>query len=195
MVRKVYSDLVSAEAFGKKIGRSRSTVRRYIEEDRLPSVDGKVPMKAGLEAWQRILDEQTGPAAGRPKTLPVTGATPEGMIIDSDDPDDDSDILELEAMVAVDPLSAYNQAKALETIYKARERKLIVRQKTGELIEIEEAQRQFGEIVTQIRGVMLSIPQRAAGRCEKRSMREIEDILEDEINSALEEIRSRKIKA
>lgn len=158
-------------------------------------MNGKVPRKAGLEAWQKILAEQKKPATMAPAAIPVTGAAPEGMIIDSDDPDDDRDILELEAMVAIDPVSAYNQAKALETIYKARERKLIVRQKTGELIEIEEAQRQFGEIVTQFRGVMLSIPQRAAGRCEKRSMREIEDILEDEINGALEEIRSRKIKA
>lgn len=187
-----YTDLVSAEAFGREIGRSRTTVRRYIEKGVLPSADGKVPRRAGLEAWEKILASQRKPAASEP--VPVTGAA-EGMIIDSDDPDDDRDILELEAMVSIDPVSAYNQAKALETIYKARERKLIVRQKSGELIETAEAQRQFGEIVTQIRGVLISIPQRAAGRCEKRSMREIEDILEDEINSALEEIRSKKIKA
>ena len=61
-----------------------------------------------------------------------------------------------------------------------------------QLYRFEDICRDLSEVFTVIRGELLAIPQRVAGRCEGRDTREIEEILDNEINSALEHIQKSK---
>ena len=98
----------------------------------------------------------------------------------------------LQAMIDADPIDTYNRMRCLETAYKAKLKKLEYQEEAKQLYRVEEIRRDLLEVFTKIRGELLSIPQRVAGRCEGRDTREIEEILDNEINAALEHIQKSK---
>lgn len=86
------------------------------------------------------------------------------------------------------------RAKLAKETYAAQLKKLEVQQKKGELMEVAAAARFAGEVmeafVTKLRG----IAPRIAMLCENRTAREIESIIEEEHENALDELRKMKFK-
>ena len=107
-------------------------------------------------------------------------------------PKEVDDEAELKAMIDQDPIEAFNRMRCLETAYKAKLKKLEYQEEAKQLYRFEDICRDLSEVFTVIRGELLAIPQRVAGRCEGRDTREIEEILDNEINSALEHIQKSK---
>ena len=181
-----YADAVSQQIFADKIERSRSYVRKLIKEGKIPvDKNGKISMSEGLKAWMNL--KKLSSKKAKPQI------TPEKTVVL---PDDDSegdlaldDEAELKAMIDQDPIEAFNRMRCLETAYKAKLKKLEYQEEAKQLYRFEDICRDLSEVFTVIRGELLAIPQRVAGRCEGRDTREIEEILDNEINSALEHIQ------
>lgn len=183
-----YNDAVSQQVFADKIERSRAHVRNLIEQGVI-TVDknGKISMSQGLASVnayrQKALTNKERPQKKKNKALPDEDA--EGDLALNDDK-------ALQAMIDADPIDTYNRMRCLETAYKAKLKKLEYQEEAKQLYRVEEIRRDLLEVFTKIRGELLSIPQRVAGRCEGRDTREIEEILDNEINVALEHIQKSK---
>ena len=186
----VYKDAVSQQIFANKIEKSRSYLRGLIDKGIIPvDKNGKISMSEGLKAWMDF--KKTAPKNSKPQVTPKKKT----VILPDDDSEGDlalDDEAELNAMIDRDPVETFNRMRCLETAYKAKLKKLEYQEEAKQLYRFEDICRDLSEVFTVIRGELLAIPQRVAGRCEGRDTREIEEILDNEINSALEHIQKSK---
>lgn len=183
-----YADVVSQQTFADKIGRSRALVRKLIKSGVIPiDTNGKISMSEGLKAWQAHRKTDSVPVKSKRSAAktPLPEEDAEGDLALDDDK-------RLQKMINDDPIETYNRMRCLETAYKAKLKKLEYQEESKQLYRIEEICKDLSEVFSIIRGELLSIPQRAAGRCEGRDTREIEEIIESEINAALEHIQQSK---
>lgn len=188
-----YADAVSQQLFADKIERSRAYVRKLINDGKIPvDKNGKISMSEGLKAWAKLKKSAIKKAPSK------KAVTEKPIILPNDDEEDREgdlaldDEAELKAMIDNDPIEAFNRMRCLETAYKAKLKKLEYQEESKQLYRFEDICRDLAEIFTVIRGELLAIPQRVAGRCEGRDTREIEEILDNEINAALEHIQKSK---
>ncbi|EHC60486.1 hypothetical protein LTSEINV_1408 [Salmonella enterica subsp. enterica serovar Inverness str. R8-3668] len=89
----------------------------------------------------------------------------------------------------------FNKAKTAEKVYQAKLKKLEFEEKQGSLIAKDVVTDDAFVAANELRSRLFSIGPRAAPRCEGKPAREIERIIEDEINFALQALQdSRFIK-
>ena len=69
------------------------------------------------------------------------------------------------------------------------EQKMKVDEMEKRLIPVERVNHDAEEIGTLIRGKLITIPSRVATICEGRTARDIEEIIDEEINKTLEELQ------
>jgi hypothetical protein len=110
-------------------------------------------------------------------------------------PDEDSDGMPL-AAPPVGPGSAahlssakvaeqFNKARTAEKMFQAKLRELEFKEKQGDLLKITEVEIDAQATAAELMDKLRSLPPRIAGLCEGRPAREIEGIIDAEINDAL----------
>lgn len=95
----------------------------------------------------------------------------------------------LREQVDEDPISVQDRAKALQLIFQAKAADIDVRAKEGQMISREAASAAFHKAFMAGIEIVRAIPQRAAPLCEGRAARDIEAVLENEVNAAFEAIQ------
>lgn len=199
-------EYVSQREFGRRMGVSHVWVNRqcrhgnipYDAEKGIPFHDGVLAFEAtkvagaeGSRAYhaeqraKRARGEIVGPN-GKTRTRTPRKSTPAVKLVDEDD---DTDSGPLTAADAARVGMQYNKARLAEKTYQARLRELEYKRMRRELIPIEEVQADARATGSHVRGLLLALPGRAAARCEGVSAREIEQILREEINTALTELQ------
>lgn len=169
------STSLSVKAFAKQAGRSRTQIQRLLAAGVIPrNPDGTIPAREGLEAFReyqhRIKDPKGAKLAKSAPSMDMSGVQ---SIADADEEAIKDNVL-------------FTKARAQEKVYAAKLKQLEVQQKTGVLFFRDDIEADAQRVATEVRGALLSIPPRIAAVCEGRTAREIQRIIEDAINDALE---------
>lgn len=190
------SELLSQRAFAKEIGRSHVWVSKLVKQGKIPLVDGKIPRAEGMKAFEasqqlgyeanRELNEKNRKAA--PKKKPAAKKKKAEPAVDDQAftiPDEDT--LPATGTISVDKVAAaFNKAKLAEKTYQAKLRELEFKEKQGLSISKEAVEADAANTAEELRGLLFSIGPRIAPICEGKEAREIEGIIEDAINEALQ---------
>lgn len=158
---------VSLREFGSAVGVSYESIRQLAKKGIIPtSENGKILMKEGMEAYQNYLMEH--PSAGSKKLFGKEKA------------------YKAMGAAAVSDAQMYQKAKTQEKVFAAKLKQLEVKRQVGDLVPRADIIADAHRVATEVQGRLLAIPARIAPVCEGRSAREIQVILEDAINEALE---------
>lgn len=175
MENEVY---VSQRAFGRQVGLSHVRVGQLIKEGKLKTnEDGKIPLNASLKivlGEEELVKKQEKIEQYLEKTGGIEGQLTEDLL----------------KMTDSDPNTAFAILRAKELYYKTLQKQLEVDKANGTLISLDDTKAAFKQIAIDVKQELLSIPQRLAVRLENRNAREIEDLLEDAINGALEKLQT-----
>lgn len=168
-------ETLSISAFARHVGRSRTQIQRLLAAGVLPrNEDGSIPAREGIEAYRqyqmRVKDPKGAKLAEKSPKIDMSGIQ---TVADADD-----EVLKDNVI--------FSKARAQEKVYAAKLKQLEVQQKTGVLFFKEDIEADAQRVATEVRGALLSIPPRIAAVCEGRTAREIQSIIEDAINDALE---------
>lgn len=199
------------KAFARAVGMTPVTIRKYCNNGILPRhADGRIPVKAGMDALAEYTRAQGRVIMPRPVPAPKPKPAPE--------PEEGpgADVIKLppskvarkrraqervEEFIdgAADGLDrtvsvtdALAKAKLAEKTYQAKLKKLDFQVRNGELLDKDKVAQEAQALAEKIRGRLLAIPPRLAGQCEGRSARDIEDLLADGINEALKDLQRLK---
>jgi len=207
---------VSQREFAKHVGRSHVWINRLVKEGRLPSdARGRVPLEAGLRIFATLSqtvdpgvvahnEKQRG--AAKKKTRKPTN--PENRVRKAPAPEPPRAV-EPEPPRAVEPEPApaapsqhdavigravnvaeqYSRAKAAKETFAAKKMELEYKRAAGELIHVDEVRDDATKTAAEVRERLFGVPSRVAGMCEGKGAREIERILDDAINEALDALR------
>lgn len=201
---------VSQREFAKHVGRSHVWINRLVKEGRLPSDErGRVPLEAGLRIFATLSqtvdpgvvahNEKQRGASAKKKRKP---AKPESRAPKAPAPESPRAVEpELEpapaapsqhdAVIgrAVNVAEQYSRAKAAKETFAAKKMELEYKRAAGELIHVDEVRDDATKTAAEVRERLFGVPSRVAGMCEGKSAREIERILDDAINEALDALR------
>ena len=166
---------LSVSAFAKQTGRSRTQIQRLLASGVIPrNADGSIPAREGLEAFRQYQLRIKDPKAAKlAKTSPSIDMSGVSTLEDADNETIKDNVL-------------FTKAKAQEKVFAAKLKQLEVQQKTGVLFFKEDIEADAQRVATEVRGALFSIPPRVSALCEGRTAREIQHIIEDAINDALE---------
>jgi len=202
------SEAVSQRKFAEIVGRSNVWISKLVKAGRLPvDAKGKIPLSEGLAAYEasqqpgydanRAHAEKQRAASGKSKPAPRSAAVKSRAAAAAPPPlaDDDEDDAPLPAtgMVSVDKVNAaYNRARLAEKTYQAKLKELEYKEAQGLVLSLAEVEKDAQAAAGALREKLMSLPPRVAPLCEGKPAREIEGILDDAINDALEALsRSR----
>lgn len=201
---------ISAYEFAKYAGVSQALVSRLKKSGELPSnEDGTIPLKAGLiiiKKREKTKAKKTPPRAGegkttRKKTTPKkvapkkSAAAKKAPVQELPDDEEERDAGFAPAIgQAVNIQTAYNKARLAEKTYQAKLREVEYKLKRGELIERAEVVADAAAVAAEVRERLLTIPVRVSVLCERRTARDIESILTDAINEALQSLNKTAFK-
>lgn len=209
------SKALSRRAFAKVIGRSHVWVSRLVNDRRLPiNADGKIPLAAGLKAYEesqrvgydgnRAHGENQRRAAATKKPVKelkekVKQKSPTNVRpISSAKKTTDSEIpepLPIGGPSVEKVNAAYNRARLAEKTMQAKLKELELKEAQGLLIPLVDIEKDAQATAAAIRERLMSISPRVAPLCEHKTAREIEPIIDDAINEALQALqRSRFVK-
>lgn len=181
--------VVSKSEFARRKGISPAMVTKLCNSGRIPVLkSGKLDFDKANAAYEDT--RQVGREASA-----VNGKRARGRSVERSEqpelPGDDAGLAGGSSSVA----AQFNKAKTAEKVYQAKLRKLEFEEKEGSLISKESVTDDAFLAANELRSRLFSIGPRAAARCEGKPAREIERIIEDEINFALEALQeSRFIK-
>lgn len=208
------SDYVSQREFAKHIGRSHVWVNRLVKDGRLPSDSrGRIPLKDGLAAYEQAQQpgddirravaaaqrkahkaaaKKTEPAkkaaakkAEAPKATPPTPEPQAGQ----PDPDISSIPATAAGLSVARVNEQFNRARLAEKTFQAKLRELEYKEASGQLIPVGDVEADAQATGAEVRERLMSVPPRVAGVCEGKPAREIERIIEEAINEALEALQ------
>lgn len=166
-------DTVTLRALAKEIGKSHVWVLKLINAGIIPrNEDGTIPHRAALEAYQAHIEARD---AGKPQTAARPAGKQAAPMADIDE--------------AVNVGMSYNKAKAAKETYTAQLRGLELKTRKGELVEKKEVELMATALAEKVRGKLMTVGVRIAGLCEGRTAREIEELIDTEINSAMADLR------
>lgn len=198
---------VSQREFARRVGRSHVWVNRLVKEGRLPANErGKIPLEAGLKIFesafqttdpavaihnekQRNASTKKAPTKKKPAKEAATkkasrpkDKAPEEVITATTTPSADvgrvSNINE-----------QYSRAKLARETYNAKITELKYKEAAGLLIPIEQVHSDAAKTGAEVRERLFGIAPRVAGLCEGKTAREIERIIDEEINDALSALK------
>lgn len=174
MSKDVY---VSQREFAKQVGLSHVRVNQLVKEGKLDANnEGKIALNKSIKI---VLGE---------KELKAKQAKIEQYL---ENHDGESGLTsELLRMTDTDPNAAFAILRAKELYYKTLQKQIEVDKANGTLISLDDTKAAFKQVAIDVKQELLSIPQRLAVRLENRNAREIEDLLEDAINGALEKLQT-----
>ena len=163
-------DSVSISEFARQVGKSAAWISKKSRDGTIPRTkDGKIPLKAGFVAFDRMQKKEETVKAIR------------GKKVSSDDAEPLSD----STADAMNVTAALNKARLAEKTYQAKLKEIEYRIRKGELVERETVSKDAQMVASALRERFMSIPVRISGLCEGRTAREIEEIFEDAINDAM----------
>ncbi|EED9388539.1 hypothetical protein AAA63_004305 [Salmonella enterica subsp. enterica] len=178
--------IVSKSEFARRKGISPAMVTKLCNSGRIPVLkSGKLDFDKASEAYEstRQVGREVSASNGK-KTRGSSSEQPEL-------PPDDAGLAGGSTAVA----AQFNKAKTAEKVYQAKLKKLEFEEKQGSLIAKDAVADDAFVAANELRSRLFSIGPRAAPRCEGKPAREIERIIEDEINFALQALQdSRFIK-
>lgn len=182
-----FPDGQSPTALAKSLGVSRAQVRSLIDKGIFKTDEHKRVSLA--EAKIAYAEYQEG--LSRKKTNKSKDAAVKLLTTAADElPDDFKGVYKrwMQA-VEVDPIGVLNAAKAYLTALQAKEEKLKLDELEGRLYSIERINADAEKAGSLVRSKLTTIPARVATLCEGRTARDIEEIITDEINKALEDMQ------
>lgn len=179
---------VSTREFGAIIGRSGERVRQLVKAGVIPTTpDGKVLIQAGLQAFRLYTQGKHDPHGARIEAaLDQCYADPPQPKRSRPEPTRAAQAeASLEDAVVADHIK-FSKAKTQEKIYSAKLKQLEVQRLTGEMYLRTDIEADAEAVAAEVRGRLLAVPPRIAALCENKTAREIQAIIEDAINEALE---------
>lgn len=195
--------LLSQREFAKQIGRSHVWVSKLVKSGKLPVQDGKIPLEAGLKAYQE--SQQLGYEGNREhaekqrakaaKTKPAATKAQKRADPDIQIPDDDENMPTTGIVTNDKVAQQFNRAKTAEKTFMAKLRELEYKEKQGLLIPKEQVEEDAKATAEELRGLLFAIGPRIAPICESKPAREIEVIIEEAINDALQALKKSRFQS
>lgn len=183
--------MVSVREFARQVGRDQALILRLLKRGVLPqNEDGTIPLADGLAAFEAY-DAAPKNKGGRPKKnekkedvnkKEKPSVTPQPPPI----------VSSTQRKAAISMNAAINKVKLADAAYKAKIRKQEYEVKSGELLRRDEVVAEMQWLAEQLKAKLLAIPPRISAICEGRPAREIEEIIENAINSVLKELQKCK---
>lgn len=190
---------VSAREFSKKLeelGYKRSNVwiSKMVKAGKLPSDStGKIPLEEGLEAFkasQQVGYDKNRENAEKQRTKSGTTKPNKAKGAEVNIPDnDDMPATVGGAMSQAKLAEAFNKARTAEKTYQAKLKEMEYKLKQGELLSRDDVVADAKASAEEFRSLLMTIPPRLARLCEAKTAREIEVLIEREINEALKTIQ------
>lgn len=188
-------EYLSQRAFAAlpEVGVSHVRINKLIKEGRIPTNDdGKIPKNAGIEAWKtcRVIGFEKAGAAGKKyggdprKTKKEVRGFRHDQIEDHDEDDSDD-----EEPKKSDLGARYNKAKTLEKEWMARRRQLDYEVELGKYVLVEEVKAEASKLAAMVRQQIISVSPAIAARAEGKTITQIQRIVEEELNIALEQLQ------
>lgn len=184
---------VGVRELARQIGCSHVLLLRLIKEGRMPqNKDGTIPLNAGLAAYENRKNTKPKKKESKdPKEKKKNpGRKPKEKFL-PEDPADDSPEVETPApttdkLISVrDVTTQFNKARLAEKTYQAKLKEIEFKLKKEILVEKTEVEADASATAAEIRERLTSIPVRVSALCERKTAREIEEILTDAIQDAL----------
>lgn len=190
---------VSQREFAKHIGRSNVWVSKLVKSGKLPVDDkGKIPLEAGLAAYNANTDVSRDPQREnnekvRQKSVKKPNKKPEQPGIQNLDDDDDSDSIILPSTTvgvnAARISEQYNKAKLAKETYLAKLKELEYNREKGNLLSRDQVEADAAAVAVELRNKFMGMGARIGPLCEGLTAREIEIVIEDEINDILKALQ------
>lgn len=178
------SEMLSARAFAKLVGNSNVYISRLVKEGRLPTINGKIPQKDGLIAYE----ENKKPGYDGNRELNAAKRQPQIVTVK-----DDVSLPEPEPIKtgtsAVKSNEQYNKARAYEKTVQAKIKDIELKKMQGELISIAEVKEDAQKLAAMIRQKIISVAPIIAANAEGKNSNQIQRIVEIELNEALKDLQ------
>lgn len=174
---------ISKSEFARRLGISPAMVTKLCRSGRIPVMkNGKLDFEKASAAYEetRQVGREVSAENGKKGHKSV------------EQPELPSDDAGLAGGGTPGVAAQFNKAKTAEKIYQAKLKKLEYEEKEGSLIAKDVVADDAFLAASELRSRLFSIAPRAAPRCEGKSAREIERIIEDEVNFALQALQDSK---
>lgn len=198
---------VSQREFARRVDRSHVWVNRLIKEGRLPANEkGKVPLDAALKIFESAF-QTTNPSTAihneKQRKAPAKKASAKKAPTKKA-PAKKEASPKAEAPVEVVPAAPqtsedvgrvvnineqYSRAKLARETFNAKITELKYKEAAGVLIPIDQVHSDAAKTGAEVRERLFGIAPRVAGLCEGKTAREIERIIDEEINDALSALK------
>ncbi len=183
----IYTDGLSVTAMAKNMGVSRAYMRQLVDkgifvldEHKKLSLSECKKYWAEHKAKQETATKAKAQVKAEQYLKDVANVMPEDFKKVYDD---------WIKQIKSDPIEVLNAAKAYLTVLQVKAEKLKLDELEGRLFSIERINADAEKIGAMVRSKLITIPARVATVCEGRTARDIEEIIEDEINNALDEMQ------
>lgn len=186
---------VGVRELARQIGCSHVLLLRLIKDGRMPqNKDGTIPLNAGLAAYENRKNTKPKKNAETKKgdEPKRRGRKPKEKELPEDPSDDDSPEVEKppkltseKLISARDLTTQFNKARLAEKTYQAKLKEIEFRLKKGTLLERDDVEADASRTAAEVRERLTSIPVRVSALCERKTAREIEEVLTDAIQDAL----------
>ena len=179
------TEYLSQRAFASlsEVGVSHVRINKLIKEGRLPTENGKIPKKAGLEAWKncRQIGFESQAKGGKKYGGPKNQKKKEPVNEDDFDFEDDG------SEDPTDPkwTPRLNKARALVQEQLAIKRKFENEVEQGKYVLKSDVRQEASEVATEVKQKLISIAPIIAVTAEGKTAIQIQKIVEKHINEAL----------
>ena len=180
------TEYLSIRAFSRlpEVNKSHVTIKKYVDQKRLPITEKGIPKEEGLKAWKscRHIGYEKAAIAGKKFGGAKNQKKKESVNEDDFDFEDDS------SEDPTDPkwTPRLNKARALVQEQLAITRKFDNEVKQGLYVLKSEVERDAQGLASELREKFLSLPSRLAAPLENKPSGTIQEVLEQEINEILE---------
>ena len=183
-----FTDGMSQTALAKNLGISRIQVRRLVDRGIFKIDDAKrVSVAQAKKAYEKYLATVDDNKRSRSRKTAVS------LIKEIKETEADGNFeatyKKWLSLIEADPVQVLNCAKAYLTAVQAKQEKLKLDELEHNLFSRDKINADAEKIGQIMRSRLLSLPARVATLCEGRTARDIEGIITDELNSALEELQ------
>ncbi|MFJ1230873.1 hypothetical protein [Yersinia proxima] len=175
---------LSKAAFARLVGLSRAAITKLCHSGRIPVLpNGKLDANQALAAYKqtqqvgREISAENGRTSGNSKKLAVQAIL-----------EDDNQLIVTSGSTNI--IAQFNKAKTVEKTYQAKLKQLEYEKEKGLLVLKTEVEADAANMAEELRGRLFAIAPRAAVKCEGKTARAIERIIEDEISYAIEAFRA-----
>ncbi len=183
-----FTDGISQTSLATNLNISRAQVRRLVDRGIFKIDDSKrVSLAQAKEAFAEYLSHVNENKRNSSRKAAVA------LIKELKETNSSGDFEETYSkwigLIESDPIQVLNSAKAYLTAVQAKQEKLKLDELEHNLFSRDKINSDAEKIGQIMRSKLLSLPARVATLCEGRTARDIEGIITDELNNALEELQ------